>query len=619
MGSKSRERFAEWDDERYSVDIERFDEQHKRLFGLLNDLHAAMDEGHSEEKVGDILRELERYTDYHFGDEEEFMQDCGYAMDCADCFYNHRETHEEFADRVTELREKHENGEYITMEVLTFVRDWLDSHIGATDVDQSYSQYYSEELTDYEYSPGQLRQHRRADDSIASDAAGADQTDTDATASEYSVTVNSEIHDGGELTVPDEPMAAWFETLADTHGTRTAAFVEADDEYVSKSFDELYDRARSVAGGLLATDLRPGDRVAIVAKASYEWSVVDLACHLAGFVSVPVYPQLDDERIAEILSSLAVDGLVSEVETAVEIEETAGTVVQIDDLPTTEPRALPGFEADPDDVTTIVFDASRPDDHSGCALTHRNLRAGVAMLREELPLDPGQTGTALLPLAHVYQRVATYYLWGAGSGVAYLGVDDVTDDLGTVKPDVLVGSPHVYQELYGDLQDRIGDLGWMKRKLAGRVASYGRGIVDGSGTPLKYKAANRVVFGPLRDEFGLDEIEYALCGTGRLDDHLVYFFRGLGVPVSEIHGPIESTGVGALNSASAYVPGAVGRPMPGTEFAISEDGEVLLRGPNVMTGYLDEHMTAYAIRDGWLMTGDTGRFDTADNLQVDDD
>ncbi|WP_246982794.1 bacteriohemerythrin [Halorientalis marina] len=616
MGQSAQDIFAEWDDDRYSVDIDRFDEQHKRLFGLLNDLHTAMNEGHSEEKVGDILRELERYTDYHFGDEEEFMQDCGYAMDCADCFYNHREAHEEFAERVSELREKHENGEYITMEVLTFVRDWLDSHIAASDVDQNYSDYYLEEVEDYEYNPGQLKSYRNeGGDSVTERA--PDQSES--TPAEYSLTVASETVDGGDLVVPDESMASWFEGVAETHGDRTAALVEVEGQYAARTFADLYDRARDVAGGLLADAFKPGDRVAIVAASNYEWSVVDLACHLAGFVSVPIYPSLSDERIVEIIEDAAVDGLVSEVGTAVEIEEAAETVVQIESLPTQEPRTLPGFEAAPDDVATIVFDAGRTDDHPGCTLTHRNLLAAVATLGEELPLGAGRTGTCFLPLSHVYQRVLTYYLWASGSAVAYMDTGNFPRNLAVVEPDVLVGTPKLYQELYGTLQDRIGDLGWMKRKLAGRVTAYGRGIVDGSGTPLKYRAAKRLVFGPLREQFGLDSLDYALSGAGRLDDHLVYFFRGFGVPVTELHGPIEAAGVATLNPATAYEPGAVGRPVAGTELAVSEDGDVVMQGPSVMEGYLDEGATAYALRDDWLLTGDSGRFDADGYLRRETD
>lgn len=143
----------EWDDNRYATGVEKMDEQHQNLFDMLNGLHEAMEEGRAEEKIGDALRELEEYTEYHFGDEEGFMEDCGYADDCSECFFNHQEAHEEFANKVTELREKHESGEFITMEVLQFARDWLDSHIAGGDVDQSYGEYYQDEVgEDYSYS-----------------------------------------------------------------------------------------------------------------------------------------------------------------------------------------------------------------------------------------------------------------------------------------------------------------------------------------------------------------------------------------------------------------------------------------------------------------------------------
>ncbi|MFB6085150.1 MAG: bacteriohemerythrin [Halorientalis sp.] len=607
MTSRSSGTFAEWDDERYSTGIERFDEQHKRLFGLLNDLHTAMDEGHSEERVGDILRELERYTEYHFGDEEEFMQDCGYAMDCADCFFDHRGMHDEFEETVREFRERHENGEYVTMDVLVFARDWLDSHIAADDEDQNYGDYYRSEVDDdYEYSPGTLKRDRAtADPEATDDAAGTEETDGP---DDLSVTLGTDVEDGGSLAVPDEPMGAWVAALAEAHGDRTAALVPEGDGYVERTFADLHDRARAVAGGLLTTDLAPGDRVALPLQSGHQWSVVDLACHLAGLVSVPLYPSDDADRLLALAERAAIDGVVADVDTPVAVQEAAETVVHADDLPTDDPRALPGLDADPDDPATIVFDVGTETDR-GCVLTGRNLRAAVAALDAELPLDPGATGTCFLPLAHVYQRVLTYHLWASGGAVAYAPFEDAVDRLGEIDPDVLVGVPKLYQQLYGTLQDRIGDMGWMKRKLAGRATAYGRGILNGEGTPLKYSAAKRLVFGPLREEFGLSDPTYALSGLEPLDDHLVEFFRGIGVPLTELYGPVETAGVGTLNSADSFRRGTVGTPMAGVELALSEDGTVLLDGPTVMAECLDERETVQSLRDGWYYTGTAGTLD----------
>jgi hemerythrin-like metal-binding protein len=132
----------EWNDEKYSTSIERFDRQHQELFRLLNDLYEAMERGEAQEEVGDTLRELEEYTEYHFGDEEAFMQECRFADNCSECFHDHRKMHAEFAETVSQFRQKHEDGDFISMDVLEFARDWLDAHIAGDDQDQSYGEYF---------------------------------------------------------------------------------------------------------------------------------------------------------------------------------------------------------------------------------------------------------------------------------------------------------------------------------------------------------------------------------------------------------------------------------------------------------------------------------------------
>lgn len=141
----------EWDGERHSTGVQTVDDQHKRLFELLNDLHTAMEEGRGEEEVGAVLRELEEYTEYHFTDEEGMMRDCGYADECNACFDDHKEAHQEFVSQVSQLRERHEDGEFITMDVLQFARDWLDSHIAGNKQDQNYAEYIWREYNSYSY------------------------------------------------------------------------------------------------------------------------------------------------------------------------------------------------------------------------------------------------------------------------------------------------------------------------------------------------------------------------------------------------------------------------------------------------------------------------------------
>jgi hemerythrin-like metal-binding protein len=617
MESSPETSFIEWDDERYSTEIERFDDQHRHLFGLLNDLHEAMDEGRSEEEVGDILRELERYTEYHFGDEEEFMQDCGFSMDCADCFYSHRDKHEEFAEKVSELREKHENGEYITMEVLMFARDWLDSHIAGGNQDQSYSDYYHENLADdYEYTPGKLNKNREVE------AAHPEELRDDTTTADLEVAVDSEVQSGEQLSVPDGPMAAWFERVAQRYGDRDATVLPNRQARKPKTFAQLFERARGVAAGLLEYGLEPGDRVGIYADPRYEWSVVDLACHLAGLVSVPISNLYPDDRALHIVDDAGVTAVVGEATLPVPIEQAVDIAFYIDDLPTAQSIGLPGYDRNADDVATIVYKLGTDKHPRGCALTNRNLLAGVAMLGERLPLGAGGTGTCFLPLAHIYQRLATYHLWHTGNAVAYMTTDEFDEQLRDVQPEVLVGVPQAYKQLHDSIEGRMAEMNGAKKFLSNDVArSYGAAMRDGerasSGLSLKHSMAERTVFSSLREEFGLSDVEYALTGTDSIDDELLQFFWGFGLPLSEVYESTELTGLATMTAFDSYRTETVDAPFPGTDVALADDGEVLVRGPAVMDGYWDDdEATAYAIRDGWYLTGDVGEFTEDGQLRI---
>jgi hemerythrin-like metal-binding protein len=609
MQTEPDDAFIEWDSERYSTAIERFDEQHKRLFELLNDLHTAMEAGRSDEKVGEILRELEQYTEYHFGDEEEFMQDCGYAMDCANCFYNHREMHEEFAQKVTELREKHENGEYISMEVLLFARDWLDSHIAGLNQDQNYGDYYDDEVSEeYEYEPGQLKADRKSGDPHPDDSPEVPEQTPE-------VTVATELPAGPELSVPDESIAEWFEGLVNEHGDGRAVAEVAEDGIGTRDFTELYRGAIEVAGGLLGSGLEPGDRVGIHAGVRPEWAVVDMACHLAGLVSVPVSELFDEQRAAHVVADAGVKTLVVDREPPEAVRGVPDEVVRIDDLPKGRPAELPGLSRAPDDVATVLYRIGTAEHPNGCALTNRNLRAAVEMLSQALPLDAGATGTCFLPLAHPYQRMLVYYLWDSGSAAAYMSRDRLLEDLAAVDPEVLVGVPAVYQQLYDEILDKRDATSGLKQALSDGVARrVGAVRNEGGSLPthlsLKHRIADRTVFSGLREEFGLANVEYALTGTDAIDTELLEFFRGFGVPLSEIYGTTELAGLATVNRAGEYDAETVGAPLPGVELALAEDDEVLVSGPNLISGYWnDGESWRQKLSDGWYLTGDLGRID----------
>ena len=612
MSQGSQDEFIEWDDERYSTHIDRFDEQHQRLFALLNDLHGAMEAGESDEKVGEILRKLEEYTEYHFGDEEEFMQDCGYAMDCSDCFFDHREMHGEFANKVTELREKHENGEYITMEVLMFARDWLDSHIAGLNQDQNYGEYFVDEVPeDYEYEPGTLKKEREQ-----ADPHGGTEEPVD-----DEVTLKSDIYEGESLSVPDRSMASWLSNVVDTHGSRTGALVNTEDGFETRSVEHVEQRAREVAAGLLDSGLEPGDRVGIRAEPRLEWHIADLACYLAGLIPVPVSQLYSEERVAHVIRDADPEILLTDQELP---EQVAGSVetLPITEMPTGEREELPGFDADPDDIATIVYRIGTTEHPRGCAVTHRNLAAGIEMLASALPLSAGWTGTCFLPPAHMYQRVLTYYMWDQGAAAAYIDPNNLIEELNAIQPELLVGVPQVYEQLHEEIQDRQDESGGLKQALSSGVArSVGEAKNEGRGLSthlsVKHAVANRTVFASLREQLGLANIEYALTGTEAIDTELLEFFRGFDVPLSEIYEATELSGLATLNEAGEYDADTAGAPLPGTEIALADDDEILVRGPNVIDQYWNDTAAwRETLRDGWYHTGDLGRFNDEGALEI---
>lgn len=136
--------YLEWEDEDYSVGIDQFDSQHKQLFDALNELHTAMMEGEGREEVERILDSLEAYTETHFSDEEGFMQDCSYQRNCQSCFADHQSVHRDFEAEGADFRERYESGEVmLTMDVIDFLKEWLTTHIGGSEMDQDYGSYYA--------------------------------------------------------------------------------------------------------------------------------------------------------------------------------------------------------------------------------------------------------------------------------------------------------------------------------------------------------------------------------------------------------------------------------------------------------------------------------------------
>ncbi|HKJ59025.1 MAG TPA: AMP-binding protein, partial [Halobacteriales archaeon] len=290
------------------------------------------------------------------------------------------------------------------------------------------------------------------------------------------------------------------------------------------------------------------------------------------------------------------------------------------DLPDGEFEADSIADPDPDEVATVIYTSGTTGDPKGVELTHRNVRAELALLEDTLPsFEPGRRGTCFLPLSHIYQRVFSYHLWDHGHAAVFMSPDTLLADLQATEPHLLGTVPRVYRRMYDGLTEQVAEMGTPKAQLVtwamGVAREYGRAIEEGgpgvsASLRAKQAVAERLVFSTLREEFGLSNVEFAVTGAASLDAELLRFFWGMGVPLLEVYGATETTGGVTFNRMDSFSPGTVGKPLPETEVTLSGEGEVLVRGPTIMRGYWNKpEATAESLEDGWYRTGDVGRWD----------
>ncbi|MEU2199496.1 AMP-dependent synthetase/ligase [Isoptericola sp. NPDC019482] len=410
----------------------------------------------------------------------------------------------------------------------------------------------------------------------------------------------------------------------------------SDGSWVPVSAGEFQADVTAVARGLVARGIEPGDRVAIMSRTRYEWTLLDFAAWAAGAVVVPVYETSSPEQVRWILEDSGARLVV------VETPAHADAVRQVDDdLPDLEEVlviatgavdalreagvSVPARDvADRrdavrrDDLATIVYTSGSTGRPKGAELTHGNF-AHLAMnarlaLPELLEADGART-VLFLPLAHVFARLIQVAVIASGSVLGHLpDVRTLTDDLKTFRPTFLLAVPRVFEKVYNSAEQRAGSR--TKRRVFGwaaRVSGQYSRALDAGRVPATLRArhalADRLVLSQLRAAMG-GELRYAISGGAPLGDRLGHFFRGAGLTVLEGYGLTETTAPTAVNLPSDLRIGTVGPPFPGTSVRIDDDGAVFVAGPHLFRGYRGRpDLTADALVDGWFRTGDLGALD----------
>jgi long-chain acyl-CoA synthetase len=413
------------------------------------------------------------------------------------------------------------------------------------------------------------------------------------------------------------------------------------------SSHEFFEQVRDLSLGLGELGMRPGDRVAVVSESLPEWVAVDLAVLTAGAVTVPVYPTLSAAQVRYILEDsgarLAVVSTTAQVEKLAALREVlpnltavvvmdplthppAG-VITLDDVVARGHARLTGAwgvgrdyretarQIRPDRLATIIYTSGTTGEPKGVMLTHGALVSNVQGAATVLDVGLEDTALSFLPLSHAFERmVAFVYLYTGVTMMFAESLDTVGRDIGIVRPSVITGVPRLYEKFQARILEKGGSgpaaraalFRWAVDVGTAAVRAQQRGEVPGPVRRLQLALAERLVFRKIREGLG-GRLRLLVSGSAPLGLEQAIFFTAIGLPISEGYGLTETAPAVSVNPAHDRRIGTVGPPLPDVEVRVAPDGEILVRGPNVMTGYYNKpEATAEVLRDGWLHTGDVG-------------
>jgi long-chain acyl-CoA synthetase len=405
------------------------------------------------------------------------------------------------------------------------------------------------------------------------------------------------------------------------------------------SYPALGEISTAIAQGLISLGIESGDRVAILGLTSAQWTLADCGSLCAGAVVTPIYHTNSPEECAYVLGhSEARLVFCDDAAQAAKIAEVRDRCPSLEHVVLFEPadgamaledlrhrgREVPREQVlervaatEPGDIATLVYTSGTTGPPKGCMLSHENFLATMRMYAQQLDLGPAHSMYQFLPLAHVLARVAQAVVLSVGARLIYWGGDTarIADELPVAAPTHVPAVPRIYEKIHGAVTGKVAE-GRIHERLMfqwalgcgaqARAALRERRQPDLL-TDLQYRAANRLVLHKIRRLFG-PGLEAALVGAAPIAPELLEFFDACGVLVLEGYGLTESCAASTLNTVGAVRFGTVGRPLPGSEVAIADDGEILIRGPQVFKGYYkDPAATEDALTsDGWLCTGDLG-------------
>jgi long-chain acyl-CoA synthetase len=424
---------------------------------------------------------------------------------------------------------------------------------------------------------------------------------------------------------------------------------DASGQWVSKTYSEVGDIVRRLALGLIELGIEKGDKVSILANTRPEWTYFDFAALSVGAVVVPIYQTNSPDECQYVLENSDAKAVIVEddeqlakidqlrdrapkLEHVIRMQGSGGNAISMDELiEAGSGRSDSEWEqrwqsVTPDDICTFIYTSGTTGPPKGCVISHGNYRSMVTMALDESVLDRNTTTYLFLPLAHSFALLIQFLSFDLGGNIAYWERDPlkIIPNLAEVKPDYFPSVPRIFEKIYTAATSEVEKSGGLKKLVFNWAIGVGKKVRERerAGKPVgwflrkQYGIADKQVLSKIRGLFG-GKIKNCVTGAAPINPEILRFFDAAGVLVLEGWGMTETSTAATVARPDAFKFGKVGRAFAGCEIRIAEDGEILVRGPNIFQGYYkNEEATRETLEDGWLHTGDIGELDADGYLSI---
>ncbi|MGH2980937.1 MAG: AMP-dependent synthetase/ligase [Solirubrobacterales bacterium] len=455
---------------------------------------------------------------------------------------------------------------------------------------------------------------------------------------------SSALTESGSTTIAD-----LLPNAADKFGSKPAVMFKEGGSWETRSFSEVLGTVRSLSLGLIGLGVEKGDKVSILANTRPEWTYFDFAALTAGAVVAPIYQTNSPEETRYVLTDSDAKVVVVEDEEQMEkvrairgecpqLEHVVRMTGSSDDAISMQDLAARGSERDdseweqrwssvtPDDVCTFIYTSGTTGPPKGCVITHGNYRAMLDMVNSVSVIEEGELTYLFLPLAHSFAVLIQFGSFDLGATLAYWERDPmkIAANLVEVRPTYFPSVPRIFEKIYTAATAKAEAAGGITKLVFNWAVGVGKKVREaerqgrepGPLLKLQYGIADRQVLSKIRGLFG-GRLRLAVSGAAPINPEILRFFEAAGVLVLEGWGMTETSTAATISTPDDYKIGTIGKPFPGCEVKIADDGEILVKGPNVFQGYYkNPDATKEALVDGWLHTGDIGEVDEDGYIKI---